>query len=195
MVKLILQGELGQRFGTEYTFHVKTLQKALKLMEANFKGFFKYLQDSDQRIAGYEVVRNGDALDENSKEFYIESDITEVTITPLAIGAGANSRIVAGVLLVAVGAVAVVGTWGGGTGLGYSMIMSGVGLIAGGIAEKMSKTKIKEEQDEPNSYGSYIFSGATNTAIQGTPVYVGYGKMLVGSIVISAALSVSDYPI
>ena len=192
MVKLILQGELGQRFGTEYTFHVKTVQRALKLMEANFKGFFKYLQDSDQRIAGYEVVRNGEHLDENSKEFYIESDITEVTITPVAMGAGSSARIVAGVVLVVVGAV--MAATGYGSAYAPNIMLAGVGLIAGGIAEKMSKTKMKEQPDEPNSYGSYVFSGATNTAIQGTPVYVGYGEMMVGSIVISAALSVSDYP-
>lgn len=198
MITLRFNGEIADRFGKEYTFHVDTIQKALKMMEVNFKGFFNYLKDSDQRIAGYEVIKNATPLTETSDEFYIQSDTAVVTITPVAIGAGANARIITGVVLVIVGACMM---WAGGSGSllaaqGMSVLMGGAALAIGGIAEKLSATKLNNAaDDEADTPESYIFSGPTNTSRQGTAIFVGYGKHLVGSIVISASITTSDVPV
>jgi len=42
---------------------------------------------------------------------------------------------------------------------------------------------------------SYVFNGAVNTTAQGHPVPVGYGRMIVGSAVISAGIDVDEIPV
>ena len=39
---------------------------------------------------------------------------------------------------------------------------------------------------------SYNFSGIQNTSVQGTPIPLVYGKMYVGSVVVSAGISTTD---
>jgi predicted phage tail protein len=89
----------------------------------------------------------------------------------------------------------------------------GTSLILGGTAQLLSPTI----SDSPGSFGttspsrtrardsftpenneiadnraSYIFNGAVNLTAQGNPVPILYGRMRVGSVVISAGLSVED---
>ncbi|NBT52728.1 MAG: tail assembly protein, partial [Marivivens sp.] len=89
----------------------------------------------------------------------------------------------------------------------------GTSLILGGTAQLLSPTI----SDSPGSFGttspsrarardsftpenneiadnraSYIFNGAENLTAQGNPVPILYGRMRVGSVVISAGLSVED---
>ena len=50
-----LYGELGEKFGKEYTWDVKNVKEAVSLLCANFKEFKQHLIDSDTRLLGYEV--------------------------------------------------------------------------------------------------------------------------------------------
>lgn len=45
----------------------------------------------------------------------------------------------------------------------------------------------KEKQDKNRA--SYVFNGAVNTSVQGNPISVGYGRLMVGSQVIYASLT------
>jgi len=89
----------------------------------------------------------------------------------------------------------------------------GAALVLGGTAQLLSPTisdtagaasslsPIRQRSRESfsainneiaDNRGSYIFNGAVNLTAQGNPVPLCYGRMKVGSVVISAGLSVED---
>jgi predicted phage tail protein len=188
-----LYGWLGEKYGTSFDMHVKTTQEALKLLFANFPTMRKDILDADQRIAGYEVW-DGDRNIADKEEFGIEGR-GDIQIIPRVQGAGANARIVVGVILVIVGVVLSVGSYGAASPYGASLVMMGIGLIAGGIAEKLAKVNTDNTAEDVADSTSYIFSGPVNNTKQGAAVAIGYGTMIVGSNVISASLTTADIPV
>lgn len=137
-------------------------------------------------------------------------------------GGGGVGQIFAGIGLIAAAIVlgpiglgvlgatgAIAGTAGVATAIGYV----GAALILGGTSQLLSPTI----SDSPGTFGatsptrqrardsftpenneiadnraSYIFNGAVNLTAQGNPVPILYGRMRVGSVVVSAGLSVED---
>ena len=69
----------------------------------------------------------------------------------------------------------------------------GYGMIVGGVVQMLTPvpkgTKNKSVDNEP----SYAFNGAVNTQAQGNPVPLLYGRMIVGSAVISAGINAESY--
>lgn len=195
MRKVILYGELAEKFGKEFNMNVQTVQQAIKLLSANFKNFRQHLIDSNTRLAGYEVWDGDYDLEGNQVEFQ-KIGTGDIRIVPVISGAGATGRIIAGVILVIIGAIGLtVGQAYGGATWGSMALSMGIGLIAGGIAEKLAGKPKDVDASEVENTKSYIFSGAVNTTRQGVPVQIGYGKMLIGSAVISASITTVDIPI
>lgn len=194
MRKVELYGDLGQKFGKSFELNVKTVRQAVKLLSANFKTFKQHLIDSEG-VVGYEVWDGDYNLGGDSDEFIKHGDGT-IKIIPVVEGAGATGRIIAGVVIIVVGAIIDIYSQGGFTsatgGYGYTF---GVALIAGGLAEKLAPKPRDVNTSEVENTRSYVFSGAVNTTRQGVAIPLGYGKMLIGSSVISASLTTTDIPI
>lgn len=112
-----------------------------------------------------------------------------VMITPVIAGAGAAGRILAGVALIAasfipgVGALAVSALFG----LGTSLVLGGVAQLLTPIATLPTGP---DSSKDPRK--NYSFSGVQNTSRMGTPVPVIYGETIVGSVVISAGIDISQ---
>lgn len=69
----------------------------------------------------------------------------------------------------------------------------GIALAAGGAIQMLSpQAKGLGTQDSPNNRPSYSFNGAVNTSVQGGCVPLLYGRMIVGSAVISAGIYSED---
>jgi len=69
----------------------------------------------------------------------------------------------------------------------------GTAMILGGVAQMIAPTpKANEPSERPENKPSYSFNGAVNTTAQGHPVPVGYGRLIVGSAVISAGIDVDE---
>ena len=73
----------------------------------------------------------------------------------------------------------------------------GAALILGGIANAISpspvqSTSITERGREAAKLESFTFSGIVNTAKQGLPVPIAYGRVFVGSAVLSSGLDVDQ---
>ena len=85
-------------------------------------------------------------------------------------------------------------TFGSTSFLGASLIVGGVGLVAAGIANLL--TPMPEFGDfreiEGGGRRSYLFSGPENTVREGGPVFIGYGRLLVGSQVIQSSVQTFD---
>lgn len=111
-------------------------------------------------------------------------------------------------VLGATGAIA--GTAGVASAIGYV----GAAMVLGGTAQLLSPTlttgssatsfgaaggraatreSFSPRNNEPaDNRASYIFNGAVNLTAQGNPVPICYGRMRVGSVVVSAGLSTED---
>ena len=75
----------------------------------------------------------------------------------------------------------------------FSVAAMGVGMVASGIVQMLApQPKGISARNSPNNSVSYTFNGPVNTTAQGDPVPLGYGRMIVGSAVISAGIYSAD---
>lgn len=198
MRTILLLGELGKRFGRRHEMDVRSPAEAIRALSANFPDFPGFVAKSTERNVGYRILSGRD--DVNLDQLH-DPAARRITIAPVIMGAGGGrnpltSILIGGAIIAAAfftGGVSLVAGQGlvfGGL-LGQVAFGIGVSLALGGVAQLISpppKAEGPQEQDPP----SYVFDGAVNTQAQGQPVPIGYGRMIVGSAVISAGLTVDD---
>ena len=206
-------GALRKRLGQcRFEFDVATPAQAIKALCVNFPGLDKWLIDSEQDGVGYRVAV--------SKEKITEQDMTPLvmpfserevfSITPVVAGAGRGAgQILAGVALIALSAV----TFGGSTAFAGAFSATGIGAGAGatatgsialfqvgayltlsGIAQAISPQPDMslERGREAAKLESFVFNNVVNTSKQGLPVPIAYGRVFVGSAVLSSGLDVDQ---
>ncbi|WP_277971740.1 TipJ family phage tail tip protein [Pantoea agglomerans] len=182
-----LYGVLGSTFGRDHELVVATPAQAIRALCVLIPGFEHYLNSSRRRGLVYAVFsgrRNISADDLN-----LDGSVSDIRIVPVIIG---SKR--AGMLQVIIGAVLVVAgyfTFGATSSIGMAMIASGVSMAAGGVVQMLSPqmTGLAKSSDEK---ASYAFGSPTNTASQGYPVPLLYGKRRIGGAIISAGIYVDD---
>lgn len=192
MKTIILLGELGKRYGRRHLLDVKSPAEAVRALCANFKDFAAFVSASSERNVGYRVLNMRDDVAED--ELHNPAS-KRITIAPVVAGAGGSiGKILVGAALIAsaflvpgLGATVLFGT----TTLATVAFSVGVSLALGGVAQMLAPQPKAPEPSETTP-PSYVFDGAVNTTAQGQPVPVGYGRMIVGSAVISAGVSVED---
>ena len=171
-----LEGQLAELFGAVHHVAANNIRQILRYFSVNFKDFDSYLIDSDTRQMAYEVW-DGDHDIEGKEADFVKQGLSDVTIIPRIAGAGAAGRIIAGVVLVIVGAY-----------FGQAwLVQIGASLVIGGVVELLSKNPATTQNETENSR-SYLFSGPINSTRQGNPITLGYGMHIVGSQVISASV-------
>lgn len=95
----------------------------------------------------------------------------------------------------AIGATGVGAAWA--TTLGTALSLMGAGLVLTGVANAISPSPIRsgnvfERGREAAKMESFTFSGVVNTSKQGLPVPIAYGRVFVGSGVLSSGLDVDQ---
>jgi len=144
----------------------------------------------------YKVFVDNSQLSADNLGLAPVGDKSVIKIVPVLAGAGEGkdplALILIGAMIIATGGFGLVAAAGGATtgltafaanmamGIGYS-------LIAGGITALMQEGPADEV--DPNSSNTI---GAVNTTAQGAAVPIGYGRMRVGSAVISAAIDIDQ---
>jgi predicted phage tail protein len=194
MREVRLYGHLAKKFGKVFTLDVASPAEAVRALCANFQGF-------DAAMAGHKpgyrvFVGRGDI---GMDDLAFQSGTAPIKIVPVVAGAkNGLGQVLVGVLIIvaafytggaslsASGAV-VAGTTG-------TMALSfGVSMVVGGLSQMlMSAPSTASPKEAPGSEPSYAFNGPVNTTAQGNPVPVGYGRMIVGSQVVSAGMSVEQ---
>lgn len=197
MKTIILYGELANRFGKYHRFAVRNAGEAIRALRANFKGFEQYMCGAHLDGVGFKVFIGGHSIGSKVEEIHHPSSDREIIrIVPVLAGSGSGwSKIIIGAILVAAAVVATALTAGSASPLLATAIQSagliGASLIIGGIAQLLTKTP---DNNSGNNRNSHIFSGPQNTVAVGNPVPVVYGRMMVGSCVISAGITTVDTP-
>lgn len=91
-------------------------------------------------------------------------------------GSGAVGKMIAGIVLIVVGALLY--KWSGGaTG---ALIGAGIGLLIGGIGQLIIGAPAQPKNDGVTDSAAYSFNGINNTTTEGTPVGIIYGEHKVG---------------
>ena len=204
-------GALRKRLGQcRFEFDVNTPAQAIKALCVNFPGLDKWLIDSEQDGVGYRVAV--------SKEKITEQDVSPLlmpfserevfSITPVVAGAGrGGNQILAGVALITaaivfapagagflnLGAGATAGTFTLGAAASSAIGSLGLSLALSGIATSISpQPGLDSTLDESVQLESFTFSNVVNTQRQGMPVPIAYGRLFVGSAVLSSGLDVDQ---
>jgi len=197
MATIILLGELGRQFGRRHKMVVSSAAEAVRALSANFPTFERELVSSGERGVGYKVLVGRDEL--NLERLHEPSGQQRITIAPVISGAGGNGlgQIILGAALIAVAWWNPMGWAAAGSFLSQATLYSvGTSMILGGVAQLIAPTpKSTDPSERPENKPSYAFNGAVNTTAQGQPVPVGYGRLIVGSAVISAGIDVDEVPV
>jgi predicted phage tail protein len=195
MRTILLLGELGKTFGKRFQMDVKNPAEAVRALCANFPEFQKYVLESGKRNVFYKVLVGKEARTADQLHDPAGKDV--IKIVPVIGGAGGRANpftfIAAAVLIVASIALNVVFP---GNPVSPYLMNAGIAMAIGGVVQMLTPLpKSPNQEDRPDNKPSYIFNGAVNTTAQGYPVPVGYGRMIVGSAVISAGITTDEVPV
>ena len=184
-----LYGVLGSKFGRVHHLAVANAAeavRALSVLVPGFDGFLTRAKDNGMGFAVFYGKRNlteDDLLNPHGHE--------NIRIAPILMGSknGGWLSIIVGAVLIAAGYIFSPVT--GGASL--ALVPAGYAMIAGGIVQLLTPMpKGRSAKDRPENQPSYVFNGPINTQAQGNPVPVVYGKMIVGSAVLSAGINAVD---
>lgn len=196
LTTIVLYGHLRKRFGREFQFDISSPGEAVRALKATIPGFYGALL---KHKPGYHVFVGEQNLAEQELGFPISSKEV-IRLVPVVAGAGklgAGFFIIAAIALIASAGTlgpALAGATGSLFGTGAAagaaatsfVAQIGTSLALMGVASLLAPTPRQEGDQKP----SYLFNGAENVMQQGVPVPVGYGRMRVGSVVLSSGLYV-----
>lgn len=191
MATVVLHGALADTYGSSFDLNVSSVAEAIRLLDANFSGFVKNLL---RNKVGYVVtVDGGCAATEGAlRESHINP---EIHIVPAIEGAGGDND--NGLFQIVLAVVLVAASYYGGFSADTSAMLfkTGVSLGISGVCSMLfsssTATVSTNESIGETALTSYAFSGPVNTTSQGNPVPVLYGRLMVGSQVISAQIKVT----
>lgn len=215
VARVILHGRLRKKFGKEFAIGASTPARAIKILCILLDGFRQELQKGQYRVIRGSL-KKGVTMSAPALHMLLPPDGV-VHLMPVAAG-GKNSgggKILIGVILVAAaialpelapayfgaavpatattvavagGSIAVASTVAGVSVLGGLALFGGA-MILGGLASILAKD-LRPQQQLGNSF---LLSGALNVATAGGPVPVVYGRMRIGSVVISLGYEAAAY--
>jgi predicted phage tail protein len=194
-----LRKKLGQ---CRFEFHADTPAQALKALCVNFPGLDRWFVDREGDGMHFRVTVGREKITNNAPEGLVMpwSEREVFSITPVIAGAGEGlGSVLAGIGLIALSFFtggATIGLFGLAAPIAVSSVLTtiGTGLLLGGIAQMISPQPELgfNTGKEAARLESFTFSGIVNTSKQGLPVPIAYGRVFVGSAVISSGLDVDQ---
>ncbi|HBU8353602.1 TPA: tail assembly protein [Klebsiella aerogenes] len=191
MTKIILSGVLGKTFGKIHYRLISTVHEAGQALSATIPGFEKFMNNSKDNGLTFAVFKGKKNIKEDELGFPVNGDV--IQIMPVVIGskkAGLLQTILGAVIIVAsaIGSYFVPGNPV--SAFGYKV---GAAMLLGGVVQMLSpQPGGLARKESPDNKASYAFGGVTNTASQGYPVGLLYGKRRIGGAIISAGIYVED---
>ena len=189
----MLYGSLGKKFGKVHRYDVASPIEAVKAMSATISGFKEYMLH-----AGYMKILVGGKTDLDIDNVVNPvSDKETIRFIPVIQGSGGFGKILLGAALIglaiafpAASATLSFGTFSTSFSLASMATSIGTSLVIGGVSEMLfaPQKSSSSSAERPENKPSFIFNGAINTSRQGNPVALAYGRVIVGSQVISAGI-------
>ncbi|MBK2485043.1 tail assembly protein [Klebsiella pneumoniae] len=191
MTRIELSGILGKTFGKVHHRLISTVQEAGIALAATIPGFENFMNNSKEKGLTFAVFKGKKNIGKDDLGFPVGGEV--IRIVPVLIGskkAGLLQTILGAVIIVAsaVGSYFVPGNPV--SAFGYKM---GAAMMLGGVVQMLSPQPAGlARKESADNKASYTFGGVTNTASQGYPVPLLYGKRRIGGAIISAGIYVED---
>lgn len=185
MIEFNLHGPLKDRFGGPFLLDAETPAECVRALGIQLPGFAQHVRDNN-----WHVVRGdkneGISLDEEGVTVGVGND--QVHLMPAIEGGGGD-----GVFQTIIGAALIAASFFAGP-FQPLLFNTGVAMTIGGVSQMLSSspTSNYESREKPDERPSFAFDGPVNTSTQGVAVPVGYGRVRVGSVVISSGISVEE---
>lgn len=218
MQRVRLLGELGERYGTEHTYYnLRTPADAIKLLCINMPELQQELMTAHERGIGYRVLQADQDMGYSDLRLPIGQN--DLVLVPVIAGSGKGlTQVLIGVGLIAasflIPGAAAIGTFGLTKAIAVKGLVASIGgfLTLGGVAQLLSPqptvptlgnqrfgggTNASTRGPQSLTRGadgqqSYAYTGAANTVGVGQTIPVAYGKVLIGSQLLSANVEVTD---
>lgn len=183
MIEFRLHGFLKERYGDVFVLDADTPAECVRALGIQLPGFAQHVRDNN-----WHVVRGdkdeGVSLDEEGVTVGVGNG--QVHLMPAVEGAGGD-----GVFQTVIGAALIT------AGIVFQqpwLVNAGIAMVIGGVSQMLapSATSDYEGREKPDERPSFAFDGPVNTSTQGVAVPVGYGRVRVGSVVISSGISVEE---
>ena len=195
-----LYGTLGARFGRVHTLAVNSAAEACRALSILLPGFEQFMCDSRERGLAFAIFHGKRNI--GKEELGDPPGHADIRIAPVIQGSKRSGQLqtIIGVIIVIAASYFSGGLAAGagssalfGTSTGAFFGSIGLSLALGGVSQLLAGTpKGLGENDSVDNRPSYGFNGPVNTQAQGNPVPLGYGRMVVGSSVISAGIYSED---
>jgi len=196
-----LYGTLGARFGRVHSLAVNSAAEACRAMAVLFPGFEQFMQQSKDKGMAFAVFHGKRNI--GKEELGDPPGRSDIRIAPVIQGskrAGGLQTVIGVALVVAAsyfsGGLAAGGAstlFGAESAVWAAAGTFGISMALGGVAQMIAGTPPGLGiQDSVANRSSYGFNGPINTQSQGSPVPLGYGRMIVGSAVGSAGIYAQD---
>jgi predicted phage tail protein len=195
MIAVTLYGFLAEKYGKHHNIAAKSPAEVIRAFCANYKDFKESIIQDGQ--AAYKILAGGENRS-NPEALHVGTS-RHLKIIPTIAGKGGFGKILLGAALI-VASFYLPGTTyfsaSSSFSINASAIASGIGtaLVLGGVSQLLfAPPKAPSNQGErAENKPSYSFSGAVNVTGEGNPVPLAYGRLRVGSQVISTGLSVAQ---
>lgn len=195
---IFLSGALGEKFGRAHRLAVRNPAEAIRAFCANYPDFERYVIESEQQNIGYRVIIGAEPL-EQLDQIHHPVGMAPIHIVPVIGGAKSGfGQIFIGAALIGASfflpaaPLFAVGSFA--PSLASMSFGLGFSLALGGVAQMLSPApKAQAPSERPENKPSYTFDGPVNTTAQGQPVPIGYGRLIVGSGVISQGFTADQY--
>lgn len=203
MMEIVLQGDLGDRFGRNWKVAADSYAEALACIDANYPEFRKALLDLHE-AGGDLSIQIGEKLVESNEELFNHLGRDTIVITPIPSGSksGSAKAIIGTILLITAfiflpGAIAGIGTAAHGAMAMMNILqvaaLAGVGfigaqLLIAGLQQMWAPDPSVDKEE------SYSFDGPENTVVSNTPIPILCGEMIIGGVSISSGILVGKVP-
>jgi predicted phage tail protein len=198
LIEVKLLGELGRRFGRNYSFVASSPKDVISALSNQLDGFKQYLMEAHEQNIAFKLVNDSpDGMDYEQ----VLMPCKRLVIAPVIAGGGTVGKILLGIGLIALSFVSfgggawagVLGSFGTKAGAAAGSMLAfklGATLLFSGIAELLAPSPSGGDDKE-----SFLFDRADNTTNQGTPVPVLYGKFLaISPALISSSVTTYQVP-
>lgn len=190
MKTIKLHGILGKKFGQFFKLDVQTAREATHAIACQNAEFKRFMLESDKLGLKFAVFLGRKNITENDIDNVTDTDV--IHIVPRIVGSGGSTfnwlQVVAGAVLVGVGAF----TFGATTATGAALIGAGIGMFVGGVAGLFMPTVDMGNQDPDGNKANKGFGSAVTTVSQGNPVPILYGEREIGGFYASGGIYAED---
>ena len=190
MKTIKLHGILARKFGQFFKLDVQTAREATHAIACQNKEFKRFMLESDKLGLKFAVFLGRKNITENDIDNVTDTDI--IHIVPRIVGSGGSAfnwlQVVAGAVLIGVGAF----TFGSTTATGAALIGAGIGMFVGGVAGLFMPTVDMSNQDPDGNKANKGFGSAVTTVSQGNPVPILYGEREIGGFYASGGIYAED---